>query len=354
MRMLLNSFGNLYKTRWSFKLATIYLGLLLVLILLLPLLPLPYLPNELDLQHTFQEPFKNSQHLLGTDQLGRDVLANLLYGARNGLFVAIPVMLFSAILGTTIGAVAGYYGNYRLRISYLKAFIVGCTIVSGLYYLVYVPAQASMHGLPNHISFTTIGTGLITWLALWVLFYPTLKRLLPLTNSIAIPLDSLMLRLTELLASIPRIMLLISIAAFASPSVFLLSVIFICTYWTGTARLARAEMLRIVQLPYIEAAQSTGMRHRSVILKEALPNMVTPVVVSFVFGVASLLTIESTLSFLGIGFPATFASWGRLIGSIRQNLSAWWLLAFPGAFLALTVLALQTISYHLIRLYQTR
>src|SRR5690349_9115830 len=135
MKALIRNIGHLYKTRWSFKLAAVYLLLLLMLILALPVLPLPYLPNELDLQHTFQKPFINSQHLLGTDQLGRDVLANLLHGARNGLSVAIPVMLLSAFLGTTIGVVAGYYGNYKLRISYLKAFIVSCTIVSGLYYL---------------------------------------------------------------------------------------------------------------------------------------------------------------------------------------------------------------------------
>ncbi|MBB6611976.1 ABC transporter permease [Pontibacter sp. Tf4] len=354
MRAFISDIAYLLRTKWSFRLAIVYLALLTGLVLLLPLLPLPFSPNELNLQHAFQKPFTNPTYILGTDQLGRDVLSNLLWGARNGLFIAVPVMLLSAVLGTAVGAVAGYFGNSKWKLTYAQVLLILVTIPIVCYYLIHLPMQVVLYSLPGKVAGMAIVAGLALSAILWLIIKPLLNNLMRLRQTIAIPVDGIALRLIELLTSIPRLILLISVAAFAGPSLWLLSVILICTFWTGTARLARAEMLRIVQLPYIEAAISTGMKHRRVILKEALPNLLTPVIVAFVFGVASLLAVESTLSFLGIGLPATHASWGRTISSIRLNLSAWWLVALPGGFLALTVLALQTCSYHLIRLSQQK
>ncbi|HEY4651657.1 MAG TPA: ABC transporter permease [Pontibacter sp.] len=354
MRALLQDIGHLWRTAWSFKAALLYLITLTIVVLLLPVLPLPYTPNQLDLQHVFLKPFSESAHPLGTDQLGRDVLVNLLYGARNGLLIAVPVMVLSSVIGTGIGAVAGYFGNYRITIKRSTLLAAGSCLLLTLYYSLYVPVQASQHHNPAGAIVSSVGVGVALCLLCWF----GLRRLLHwsrfLRQATSLPLDSFILRVIELLTSLPRLLLLISIAAFATPSVMLLSAIFVCTYWTSTARLARAEMLRIKNLPYIEAAVSTGMSHGRIICKEALPNLTSPVIVAFIFGAAGLLAIESTLSFLGIGLPATFPSWGRTIAGIRSNLSAWWLVAFPGGFLALTVLALQTCSYHLMQLRQNR
>ncbi|MBJ6118471.1 ABC transporter permease [Pontibacter sp. BT310] len=346
--------AELWRRRWSFKIALLYLLALLILVLVLPFLPLLYTPNQLDLENVFLKPFESSTHVFGTDQLGRDVLVNTLHGARNGLLIALPVMLISSFIGTTIGALAGYFGNNKINSRRGSLLIVVCCVLLLLYYVLHVPLQVVTYDLSETIVYISFIVGTSICLFLWYAIRPLLNRLSSLRAKAKIPFDSITLRSIELLTSLPKLLILISVSAFAPPSVMLLSVVLICTYWTGTARLSRAEMLRIKQLPYMEAALSTGMSHKRIIFKEAIPNLISPVVVAFIFGVGGLLAIESTLSFLGIGLPATFPSWGRTIAGIRSNLSAWWLVAFPGGFLALTVLALQICSYHLVRITQER
>ncbi|WP_162426954.1 ABC transporter permease [Pontibacter pudoricolor] len=354
MRTLMLDIAALWKSRWSFKIALLYLLALLILVLVLPFLPLPYAPNQLDLENVFLKPFESSLHILGTDQLGRDVLVNTLYGARNGLLIAMPVMLISSFVGTTIGALAGYVGNNEIKLERAALFTGICCVLLLSYYFLYVPLQVVTYDLPATIVYISLAAGISICLFLWFVIRPLVARLSFLRVKAKIPFDSITLRTIELLTSLPKLLILISVSAFAPPSVMLLSIILICTYWTATARLSRAEMLRIKQLPYMEAALSTGMSHKRIIFREAIPNLISPVVVVFIFGVGGLLAIESTLSFLGIGLPATFPSWGRTIAGIRSNLSAWWLVAFPGGFLALTVLALQICSYNLVRITQER
>ncbi|MER2997175.1 ABC transporter permease [Pontibacter populi] len=354
MRSLFLDIAQLWRSSWSFKVALLYLAVLVLLVLVLPFLPLPYSPNQMDLENVFLKPFVSHNHILGTDQLGRDVLVNTLHGARNGLTIALPVMLISSLVGTTIGALAGYFGNNKIKLERGALLIVLTCGLSLLYYFVYVPIQALTHKLPSTIVYTSLVAGTGICLFLWFVARPLLERFSILRVPVNFPLDGITLRSIELVTSLPKLLLLISVAAFAPPSVMLLSVILICTYWTGTSRLARAEMLRIKELPYMEAALSAGMSPSRIIFKEAIPNLISPVVVAFIFGVGALLAIESTLSFLGIGLPATFPSWGRTISGIRSNLSAWWLVAFPGGLLALTMLALQICSYQLVRVKQER
>lgn len=344
----------LWRGYWSFRLALLYLACLCLLVILLPLLPLPFTPNQMDLNSIFLRPFEDNRHLFGTDQLGRDVLVNVLYGARNGLAIAIPVMLISTVLGTGIGALAGYFGNSKLYLT--RSFLIiliGCLFILS-YYVVYVPLQVIKFELPEHILYTSITTGIAICILSYLSIRPVLSHFSLFRVQVALPVDSIMLRTIELVTSLPKLLILICVAAFAPPSVMLLSLIFICTYWTGIARLTRAEMLRIKHLPYMEAAISTGMKPMRIIYREAAPNLFSPVVVAFIFGIGGLLAIESTLSFLSIGLPANFPSWGRTIAGFRSNMTAWWLVVFPGGFLALTVLALQVCSYHLMHLAQQR
>lgn len=354
MKSRVEDIAYLWKSKWAFRLALLYLAILCLVILFLPVFPLPYSPNELDLEHVFLKPFTQRHHLLGTDQLGRDVLVNCLYGARNGLVLALPVMLVATLLGTGLGTLAGYFGNGKLKFFRGTFLVLLISLFVTSYYLIFIPIQAQQASLPNFVSYTSATIGIFGMAILWFVLRPLMLYFPILTKRLAFPLDTILLRVIELITSLPKLLILISVAAFAPPSVLLLSIIFISTYWTGAARLARAEMLRIKQLTYIEAAVSAGIPDTRIIYKHAIPNLIGPLVVSFIFGVAGLLAIESTLSFLGIGLPPTFPSWGRTIAGIRSNLSAWWLVAFPGGFLALTVLALQICSYYLLRITQEK
>lgn len=357
MKQLLHDLKQLWREKPAFKLASAYLLLLLILILLLPVLPVAYTPNQLDLQYTFAHPFTkgtNGWHWLGTDALGRDVWSNILFGARAAFVVSFPVMLFATGLGLLIGTSAGYFGNSGLKLSRAAILVLLPALVAVFYYGLYLPVTLAKMDLPLKYTWGGLLLLLLLLLALYKILLPLLKKWRFAAGNANFPLDYLVLRLAEAFTSIPRLLLILALASFMQPSVMLLSVIFALTFWTSTARLARAETLKIRQLPYFEAAQSLGIPRLQLLGRHVLPNILGPVMVTFTFGIAGLLALESTLSFLGIGVPGTFVSWGRTIAGIRSNTSAWWLVVFPGAAIAATVWALQTISFHLLNRFEER
>ncbi|WP_299823351.1 ABC transporter permease [uncultured Pontibacter sp.] len=348
---------QLWHQQLTFKIAASYIGILLLLIVALPILPVTYSPNELDLQHTFAKPFTSGSgapHWLGTDVLGRDVWVNILYGARSAFLISFPVMLFSTGLGLVLGISAGYFGNTGLKVSRAAIGVILLALLCIAYYGLYLPLSLVETGLPLKYTWYSLLVLLVLLLLLYKVALPLLKKWRFAATRFNLPLDYLVLRLTEAFTSVPRLLLILALVSFLQPSVLLLSGIFAATFWTSTARLARAETLKIKQLPYFEAAHSLGARRMRLLTKHALPNMLGPIIVTFTFSIAGLLALESTLSFLGIGVPGTFVSWGRTIAGIRSNTAAWWLVVFPGAALATTVWALQTISYHLLNHFESK
>jgi peptide/nickel transport system permease protein len=350
-----------WQAKRAFRVALVYLILLGVLILVLPFLPLPFNPNELDLEQVSRRPFdwssyhpEQSFHWFGTDALGRDVLSNMLYGARTAFVISLPAMLLTTMLGILLGAAAGLYGDEKAAISRGRLLMLLISLAIFSYYGLYMPLQLVRLKFEFSALIHSFLLALVVPAVLLSVGAALLRRWSYFRKLIALPLDQLVLRLIEVLTSIPKLILLLVLAAFAPPSLLLLVLLLIFTYWTGTARLARAETMRIKEMLYFEAAISMGVPHFRLIYRHVLPNLLAPVMVSFVFGLASLMMLESTLSFLNIGVTSDLVSWGRTIAGIRSNTSAWWLVAFPGAFLSLTMLALQTCSYYLLKVSQEK
>ena len=158
-----------------------------------------------------------------------------------------------------------------------------------------------------------------------------------LAKEVSVPIDTFVSRGIEILNSIPRLILIITISAIFVRSIWLVMVIIGLTSWTGIARFTRAEFLRIRELEYVQAAKSLGYSNFRAIAKHALPNALAPVFVSIAFGVASAILIESSLSFLGIGVPDDVVTWGSLLNLGRQEFEAWWLVMFPGFAIFLTI-----------------
>ena len=167
----------------------------------------------------------------------------------------------------------------------------------------------------------------------------SLAKKLPFkVKEISIPIDILISRLIEIVVSIPQLFLIISIAAVvAKPSIFIVMVIIGLTTWTGIARFTRAELLRIRNLEFIEAANALGYKEWRIIVKHALPNALSPVLIAIAFGIASAILIESTLSFIGVGVPAETITWGSMLSKARAVSSAWWLAIIPGFAIFITV-----------------
>ena len=206
----------------------------------------PLSPDEIDVVGANKNP--SWGHPMGTDNLGRDVMARVLIGGRISLSVGFAAMVFSVFIGTAVGVMAGFY----------------------------------------------------RWL------------------------DGPLMRLTDLFLSLPLLpLLLVTIVLFREPlkdrfgpslGIFLLVVFIIgVTSWMQTARVVRADVLALKEQEFILAARSIGTRQRRIITRHIIPNVLSPVIVAANVGVAVAILTESALSFLGLGFPADFPTWGRLL-----------------------------------------
>lgn len=158
------------------------------------------------------------------------------------------------------------------------------------------------------------------------------------------PFDSLITGLMVVISSVPRLILVLTLAAVQAPSLSTIFFLLLCTYWIGPARLVRAEMLRVRELPFIAATRAAGLPTWRIFWRHALPNAKRPVLTAFPLSIASLIALETTLSFLGIGLPPETPSWGRLMAAITLDTSAWWLLVFPGLLLLATTFSLRQLS----------
>lgn len=156
--------------------------------------------------------------------------------------------------------------------------------------------------------------------------------------------DLIGLRLVEIFASIPVIMLLIMIVAFYGRSLILMMVVLGLTGWVGYAYFVRAEFLKLRKMDYVVAARAAGTPLHLILFRHMLPNGVAPVLVAASFGIASAIMTEATLSFLGLGLEKE-PSWGQMLNQARQGGSfSWWLAIYPGMAIFLTVFAYNLIG----------
>ena len=232
----------------------------------------PYGANEQDITKRLRPPDLRS-HVLGTDEVGRDILSRMFHGARVSLLVGVIAVAVSCPIGVLIGLVAGYVGRRT---------------------------------------------------------------------------DDVLMRITDIQLAIPTILLAIAVVAVLGPGVRNVIITLTVTGWTLYARLVRGEALSVKSRDFVQAARAAGAGDARIMLRHVLPNVLTPVIVVAVFAVANMIILEATLSFLGLGVEASVVTWGRMLNAGRLYLStAWWLTAFPGLAIFLTVLAVNLLGDHL-------
>ena len=220
------------------------------------------------------------KHPFGTDQLGRDGLANMLAGGRTSMAVGWAAMLLSLFLGAMIGVLAGYFKK----------------------------------------------------------------------------LDGPLMRMTDLFLSLPILpLLLVAVTLFRQPlranfgpegGMFILIVGVIgITSWMHTARIVRGDVLALKEREFVLAARSAGTTSRGIIMRHLLPNVVSPIVVSATFGLATAIITESSLSFLGVGFPSDFPTWGKMLADSVSRMTEFpERVILPGIAISLTVLAVNFLG----------
>jgi len=220
-------------------------------------------------------------HPFGTNDLGQDLLARIIWGGRISLSVGLCATLVAVTVGVVVGALAGFFGG---------------------------AADSALMRLTD------------LFLAL-----PTLPLLLLVVYLFR---DTMRAAFGPILGVFLIIVLVIGGLA-----------------WMPTARLVRAEFLSVKQKEFVEAARAMGARNGSIIVRHILPNVLSPVIVAASLGVGAAIIAESTLSFLGIGFEPDVPTWGRLLSESRDFLDiAWWMAVGPGMMIFLTVLSINFIG----------
>lgn len=156
--------------------------------------------------------------------------------------------------------------------------------------------------------------------------------------------DDLLMRSTEFVQVIPRFFLAVLVAALFGPSIVVLVLLFGVTFWPGTARLVRSQVLSLREREYVVAARSLGLRDGRILARHILPNVLSVVLVSGALQVGAAILIEASLSFLGLG-DRSVISWGYMLNNAQPFLrSAPWLSVFPGIALVLTVLGTNLLA----------
>jgi peptide/nickel transport system permease protein len=158
-------------------------------------------------------------------------------------------------------------------------------------------------------------------------------------------LDSIVSRLVETLTAFPTLVLVLAVqAVLPNPSIMTMLLAIGLTRWTEVARLVRAEVLLVSSQEYVLAARALGASPVRVLRKHVLPNAVAPVLVAATFGIASVVLIEASLTFLRVGLPPPTPSWGETLSEARDHVSAWWLLVLPGLAVFTTVVSLNLVG----------
>lgn len=223
----------------------------------------PYDPTAMNLHSVLSAP--NAHHWLGTDDLGRDVLSRLLYGARVSLAVGIVAIGLATLTGLAVGA-----------------------------------ASALGHK--------------------WA--------------------DAILMRATDVMLCFPAIFLLLAAAAILPPSLINLMLIIGLTGWMGTARLVRAELLKLRHAPFVQAARLAGTHGVPLFTKHFLRHLWPLTLTTLSLGLAGAILTESALSFLGLGVQPPTASWGTMLADGKAVMEvAWWMTLCPGIAILITVLA---------------
>ena len=270
----------------------------------------------------------SSFHLLGTDSLGRDVLAQLIGGSRTALLGGIAASGLAWLIGYMIGAGAAWLERGGRRLSWWVLAQALVVMLVWSYVWLYFPKQMVWAWL-----FAIVVAGVV---GLQVYNSDRSNGWSPVAA---------VLLLAEVVSSVPALLLLLALAALAfRPGLPQLILVYVFVRWTRFAVLSLRETQAALTSPYVQVAFHAGVAKRRLVFLHMLANTFGPMRSQLLLGVATFVVIEGTFAYLGLGLPAEQASWGRVLAEARQVYGGWWLWLFPGMVLSATILSLQALS----------
>lgn len=232
-------------------------------------------PYEQNLTIRLKPPSK--EHIFGTDELGRDVLARVIHGGRISLRIGTIAAIASVLIGVGAGIISGW----------------------------------------------TAGV-----------------------------IDAFMMRIVDVFMSIPLYFLLLMVITMLEPSAINIVFVIALTSWMGTARMIRAEVMKLKNLDFVLNLLVLGIPKFKIFFKHILPNLLPVISVALPLSVLNAILVESALSFLGLGIQPPEPSWGNILLSGKDYIHiAWWMLIIPGVFIFITVYSLYIMGEELKRKY---
>jgi peptide/nickel transport system permease protein len=239
----------------------------------------PYDPYVQNLAPQYSNP--SPQHLLGTDELGRDVFSRLLYAARLSLFVTIVVNVSAVSIGVFIGAVSGYFGGWVDDIvQRFTDFMLTLPTLPLLLFFTAILRGITIPGLPDEWSSAVVICGVL-----------------------------------------------------------------IIFGWMQETRIVRGMVLSLREQEFTQAARALGMNDLQIIFRHMIPNSMAPVIVSFTLGLGGIIVLEAALSFLGFGIQPPVPTWGNMLQNVQERMwQQPWLAFYPGFCIFITSLSFNYIG----------
>ena len=289
------------------------------------------------------------RHHFGTDQLGNDLMSGIIHGCQTSLKIGLLSALIAGFFGIFLGALSGFYGNDGLRISLGEYLFGWLGLFLGLFWGFISRSNVLQEAFQTSFWLSALQVFLSCCFPIFgMIAFALIGKLISQIFKVkqrAVPLDDIIQRFTELFSAVPKILIILTLAAvFREKSVGLVIGIIGLSSWHSVCRFTRGEMLRIRSLSYIEAARSIGMSDFRIIFKHALPNAFSPIFTQLTFIVSGSILAESSLSFLGIGVPDDVVTWGSILSAGRQQFDAWWMVLFPGLAIFLSVMIFQALG----------
>jgi peptide/nickel transport system permease protein len=306
--------------------------------------PINYSPLNMSLSEVLVPPLSTSTqtdnwrkyHLLGTGSLGEDVASCLIHGTRLAIIIGLTSVMMAFIIGLFTGILVGYYGDYGIRLS-KKSFVwILFILFFGYFYAFKV--------FPNLLLPDYLFVILEVVLVLIIIFLLSRIKINQLHSKILLPLDSLISRMAEIYDAIPKLLILFTLVSILRPSLWTVILIIGGTSWPSFAFYIRSRIIAIKSLPYIEAGSALGLSQKRIIIKHIIPNALSVILPLLAFSASGAILAEASLSFLGLGLPPEYITYGKLLSIAKESTQAWWLLFFPGMMLLVLIIALNRVG----------
>jgi peptide/nickel transport system permease protein len=239
----------------------------------------PFDPYKQNLAPSYSNP--TAEHLLGTDELGRDVFSRLLYAARISLFITLVVNFSSEFVGVLIGAISGYFGGWVDNvIQRIVEFLLTLPTLPLLLFFSAILRGITIPGLPDEWS-----------------------------------------------------------------KAIVISFVLIIFGWLGATRLVRGMVLSLREQEFVQAARALGASDWKIIVRHMIPNSLAPVIVDLTLGLGGVIVLEAALSFLGFGITPPVPTWGNMLQNVQERMwQQPWLAFYPGLCIFLTSLSFNYIG----------